>query len=329
MKDAMRKPSLLFITGLMLFAAGIVLAIPRPTQAQCGSSASSCKSCHETQGEYPVNTEGDWHTDHAFGDFCEFCHAGNVQATDKEGAHQGLAAPLDDVAASCQGCHPQDLQERSEKYAAILGVELGGGGAPAGGDGGGQTGGNAGTGDSETGGGAVTSVAAPLGGEEIDFNLLYAEQQAPPPLIENWGNVILLVLIAVTAIAFFLTAWTWEGWGQVVAGWINDNVAVVSEAVAEAGAAVTEEGEPGPDVLPTPAELAALFERKPELKTLWPRLAHGSTRLLADLNQILSDEEQGANLLHAVSRLDLKMISAMKSLREKDRELLLALAKEL
>ena len=29
----------------------------------------------------PVANNGDWHKVHAFGDFCEFCHAGNVQAT--------------------------------------------------------------------------------------------------------------------------------------------------------------------------------------------------------------------------------------------------------
>jgi len=329
MKDAILKPSLLFIAGLVLFAAGIVLAIPQPIQAQCGSSASSCKSCHETQGEYPVNTQGKWHTDHAFGDFCEFCHAGNVQATDKEGAHQGLAAPLEDVAASCQGCHPQDLQERGEKYAAILGVELEGGNSSAEGDGSGQTGGDTNTDNDDASGVALSSVAAPLGGEEIDFNLLYAEQLTPPPLIENWGNIILLVLITGTAIAFFLTAWTWEGWGQVVADWINDNVAVVSEAVAEASYSATNEAETGPAAIPTSAELLALFERKPELKKLWPRLTRSNARLLADLNQILSDEEQGANLLHAVSRLDLKLIATMKSLREKDREFLLALVKEL
>ena len=62
--------------------------------AQCGSAASSCKNCHEVKGEDAVNAKGDWHTQHAFGDFCEFCHAGNVQAADKTAAHQGLVANL-------------------------------------------------------------------------------------------------------------------------------------------------------------------------------------------------------------------------------------------
>ena len=94
--------------GAVLLVVGLMSWTPKPAQAQCGSQASSCKNCHETQGQMPVNTSGEWHQAHAFGDFCEFCHAGNVQATAKEEAHVGLAAPLDDVKAGCQSCHPSD-----------------------------------------------------------------------------------------------------------------------------------------------------------------------------------------------------------------------------
>ena len=93
--------------------------------AQCGSQASSCKNCHEVKGEDPVNAKGDWHISHAFGDFCEFCHAGNVQATDKAAAHEGLVEPLGDVQTNCATCHADDLQTRAEKYAAVLGVTVG------------------------------------------------------------------------------------------------------------------------------------------------------------------------------------------------------------
>jgi hypothetical protein len=93
--------------------------------AQCGSQASSCKNCHEVKGEDPVNSKGDWHVAHAFGDFCEFCHGGNVQATDEAAAHQGLVQPLDDVKTNCSSCHADDYQTRAEKYAAVLGVTVG------------------------------------------------------------------------------------------------------------------------------------------------------------------------------------------------------------
>jgi len=313
----------------LLFVAASLLVIgliwsAQPAKAQCGSSASSCKTCHETQGQDPVNTEGDWHTQHAFGDFCEFCHAGNVQATEKEAAHQGLAPPLEDIAASCQGCHPQDLMERGEQYAAILGVSLGSGSSGSSDDSSSNSENDSGGDDNKP----VTGVAAPLDGEEIDYNLLYAEAIAPQPLISNWGNVILILMIAGVAVAFLLTAWSWEGWGKIVASWINDNVKVISDAAIEASESINEVGDT-PESTPTLAELTGLFERKPELKNLWPKLANSDSTLLDDLNQILSDEKQGPNLVHAVSRLDLKLVTALKQLGQQDRDLLMAVVKEM
>jgi hypothetical protein len=97
-------------------------------QAQCGSQASSCKNCHEVQAELPVNNDGNgWHESHAFGDFCYICHAGNQQATEEEAAHAGMVPPLSDVEASCQMCHADDLTERAQVYASILGQDLNGG----------------------------------------------------------------------------------------------------------------------------------------------------------------------------------------------------------
>src|SRR5688572_16953692 len=61
---------------------GHACVLPFSAKAQCGTSASSCQSCHEVQKQDPVNTEGDWHIQHSFGDFCEFCHGGNVTATE-------------------------------------------------------------------------------------------------------------------------------------------------------------------------------------------------------------------------------------------------------
>ncbi len=93
--------------------------------AQCGSQASSCKNCHEVKGEDSVNAKGDWHISHAFGDFCEFCHAGNVQASDEAAAHQGLVQPLGDVKTNCSSCHADNYQAKAESYAKTLGVTLG------------------------------------------------------------------------------------------------------------------------------------------------------------------------------------------------------------
>jgi len=116
----------------ILVLTGILLATATPASAQCGSQASSCKNCHEVQAQAPVNADGTaWHQSHAFGDFCYICHAGNQQATDKAAAHEGMADPLSDVAASCQQCHVADLQERAQVYASALGVEVGSGSVEA------------------------------------------------------------------------------------------------------------------------------------------------------------------------------------------------------
>lgn len=118
----------LIVTGaLLVLATGLWLAAPQPVAAQCGSQASSCKDCHEVQAQLPVNADGtSWHQAHAFGDFCYICHGGNTQATDKAAAHTGMVPPLEDVKASCQQCHPKDLDARAKVYFDQLGVAPGG-----------------------------------------------------------------------------------------------------------------------------------------------------------------------------------------------------------
>jgi hypothetical protein len=126
---------LLLFSGLILVVTGLSLLLnpAQPVEAQCGSSASSCQSCHEVQGALPVNADGtSWHEAHAFGDFCYICHAGNQQALDKESAHVGMVPPLSDVNASCQMCHADDLNERAAVYASILGVDLASGSGDSG-----------------------------------------------------------------------------------------------------------------------------------------------------------------------------------------------------
>ncbi len=125
------KAFFLIFAGLaILIAVGIFLSTPQEASAQCGSQASSCKNCHEVQAEMPVNADGTgWHQSHAFGDFCYICHAGNNQATEKDAAHEGMVAPLDDVQAACQQCHVADLDARAKVYANILGVTVGSGDA--------------------------------------------------------------------------------------------------------------------------------------------------------------------------------------------------------
>lgn len=125
------NPFLLITPGMViLIAIGVFLATATPASAQCGSQASSCKNCHEVQGQKPVNSDGTgWHQSHAFGDFCYICHAGNNQAKDKTAAHTGMVNPLSDVKIACQQCHVSDYEARAQVYATTLGVNIGSGSA--------------------------------------------------------------------------------------------------------------------------------------------------------------------------------------------------------
>jgi len=189
----------LILTGVFLImVAGIWLATANPVSAQCGSSASSCKNCHEVQGKLPVNNDGTaWHTSHAFGDFCYICHAGNQQATDEAGAHTGMVPPLSDIKASCMQCHPSDLQDRAQVYATALGVEIGGGTStdPI-------TPPTIGSAPVESQPGVITPVATELDLNDpnlVDFVQNY-DQVVLGKFPTNWGNVILFVMIGMLTI---------------------------------------------------------------------------------------------------------------------------------
>jgi hypothetical protein len=191
--------TLMVIVGVWLVvAAGLWLATTTPASAQCGSQASSCKNCHEVQGQGPVNGDGTaWHTSHAFGDFCYLCHAGNNQSQDKTEAHTGMVPPLSDVKAACLQCHPNDYEALAQEYATILGVEVGGGAASS-------------SGGDATSGSEVVSVAAAASTSfttELDVddpNLVdYAQRYDEIVLGKkpfNIGNAILIGMIGIVAV---------------------------------------------------------------------------------------------------------------------------------
>lgn len=200
-----KKVNLFFvIIGLsLIIISGIALMTPTSAHAQCGSQASSCKNCHEVQGQDPVNSDGTgWHQSHAFGDFCYICHAGNQQATDKDAAHQGMVDPLSDVQASCQQCHVSDYQERAQVYATALGVTLGSGStAPTSG-----TSDAAPTSTDATSATAVSSPSSQSCNEVVvdDPNTINYTQSYDEIVLgkkpTNWGNTILLGLVGLTLV---------------------------------------------------------------------------------------------------------------------------------
>jgi nitrate/TMAO reductase-like tetraheme cytochrome c subunit len=213
----MRRKALsyLFISvgTIFLFVVGIFFLLPaKPVSAQCGSQASSCKNCHETQGQKPVNNDSTaWHEQHAFGDFCYLCHAGNNQAADEIAAHTGMVAPLSDINANCKSCHPNDFQAKAELYATTLGVTLG-----------------TATGIS-TGTGAATTFATPetegtstasqatecntigMPSDVIDYSQRYDEVVLGKKPV-NTGNVILVVLLGGLVLGGGFLVLRKEGW---------------------------------------------------------------------------------------------------------------------
>ena len=216
-----KRLSIILLSGgiLAILMTGLALLTTQPAQAcsaqgphaQCGSQASSCKNCHETQGKQPVNKDGSgWHQSHAFGDFCAVCHGGNQQATDATAAHTGMVAPLSDVRAACQQCHPSDLEARAQIYAKALNVklDLSATSAPAA-----VQAGN--TVPSPT---PQAAAAVPAGGAKdanlVDYVQRYNENalgQAPT----NWGNVILLAMLVLMLIAGTALVLRREGWVKV------------------------------------------------------------------------------------------------------------------
>lgn len=198
----------LIIVGVFLTMASVLwLGTAQPVSAQCGSQASTCKDCHEVQGQKSVNADGTgWHQSHAFGDFCYICHAGNQQAAEKDAAHTGMVSPFADTKASCQQCHPKDLDERAKVYMDKLGITAGEGAAPA----------------------AVqqvvvticeptneppadTSISLSKPSEAIDYIARYNENVLGNKSV-NWGIIGLVTLIVVVvfaALIFFILKMGW------------------------------------------------------------------------------------------------------------------------
>jgi hypothetical protein len=185
----------LIISGVLLLFVALALIPTDKAEAQCGSQASSCKNCHEVQGQDPVNSIGDWHTQHAFGDFCAFCHAGNVQATDEDSAHVGMVDPMADINAACAQCHPGDLQDKAGVYGSQLGVDVNlssGGGSSA-------SSAAAPADDTTNASASKPAASAQLGQAQSDAELVdYVERYNEQVLGKkptNWGNLILIGLI--------------------------------------------------------------------------------------------------------------------------------------
>lgn len=299
---------IMIAAGLMLvFGTGLWLATAQPVKAQCGSQASSCKNCHEVQGQKSVNSDGTgWHQSHAFGDFCYLCHAGNQQATEKDAAHAGMVPPLQDVKAACQSCHVKDYNDRAKIYADKLGVQVGGG-AAAGAAPAAATAEPTKSAPAAAGSAPAAAQPASTGGAIVVGNqpvVDYTEQYNQSVLGKttvNWGNIIVAIMIVVILI--------------VGGALIYLNERKLRGLTGPSGTAIDTEA--GPIRLEElPEDVVALL---PRLKALNPVGRKALARLL-------KNPEAASDLLLTLSRLDPALIKQMKGLDREAQALLIALA---
>jgi hypothetical protein len=111
-----------FLTLALLLGVSLVSAAPTLAQTPPPEAAdASCVSCHESL--YMLHDTGKWYCLCGIAASCLDCHGGVADAVTEEAAHRGMiASPAHHEAARCQGCHPDDYQQRLEKFAALGGV---------------------------------------------------------------------------------------------------------------------------------------------------------------------------------------------------------------
>ncbi|KUO71242.1 MAG: hypothetical protein APF81_24415 [Desulfosporosinus sp. BRH_c37] len=251
---------------------------PKVTEAACGASTSSCKTCHEVKGEDPVSKKGDWHTQHSFGDFCQACHLGVATETDKLKAHVGLVKPLAQPDQSCASCHPSDSAARVAKYGGTATGSNPSGATPT--TPSAPSTGSAGTSGSSTPSAAATQIPpnANPNFDLIDFN----ENDIVPWLAWVIGiiNAFVLIILGILIWKWKIGLWPWSFWqGR------QKNVPF--------------------NTLP------------PEVQEVFTRLLKGDIKTVLSLQEILK-REQGSQLLQAVSRMPENVLTQLQTLNENE-----------
>lgn len=288
------KKKKLSILALIFGIFGIVLmgsfwlSTPKDTQAACGASTSSCKTCHEVQGVDPVSKKGDWHTQHSFGDFCQACHLGVATETDKTKAHVGVVVkPLSQPDQSCASCHPADAAARVAKY----------GGAPTT---------SSSTGNSSaapspstlgttpsTGTGAVTPSPAATQippSANLNFDILDFNTSGKLSWL-SWA-IIIADILALLVLAVVLWKWKKGLWPWAFVKGKRKNVPF--------------------DTLP------------PEVQDLFNQLLKGDMQTVLDLQKLLA-RQQGRQLLQALIQLPENIVTQLQTMDENERKSLSSL----
>jgi hypothetical protein len=113
----MKFHSMVWIAFGLILIFTAALTDQQPALAQ--SAETSCITCHETQAENPVRTDGQWHIQHNTL-ACEICHAGSPTAETQEAAHAGQMVNPMEAGTSCAICHPGTSQELIATYLVLI-----------------------------------------------------------------------------------------------------------------------------------------------------------------------------------------------------------------
>ncbi len=183
----------------------------------------------------------------------------------------------------------------------------------------------------------------------IDYNVLYAESQAPAETFTT-GDLILIGLLGLLLLAFFIALWKLEHWGDRLLHWWQHNI-MPQNTLAFQGAGVSDSGRvPMPSInelaspAPKPAgsvvippavvpvavagaELEELYQRKPELRQLAPYLMGTDDKTLTALAALLA-KPGASDAIARLSQLDLGIVAELQALSSSDQALLLALAQK-
>jgi hypothetical protein len=288
--------------GAMLIASVFLLLNTTRTSAQCGSQASSCKNCHETQAQDPVNNDGTtWHTQHGQIDACVSCHAGNPQSTDITQAHTGMVPWNSDVKAGCASCHPSDYTQLAQEYATTLEVTLGGAGTTAPVATAQATAVTTTTVETLPSGGGGSIVVSQPG--TVDYVQQYQQTVLGEHPI-NWGNVIVVLIIL--ALVFGGGAFIY--WNERRRRGLKGFIGAQAPKVPDAGVIPVVEG------------------YSSEVTELLPQIAKLNPMGLHALKRILTNPEQANEMLHALSHLDPELVKRVQAMDKDARALLLAMA---
>jgi len=273
--------ALIFGVFSVVLVGSFWVTTPKVTEAACGASTTSCKTCHEVKGENPVSQKGDWHTQHAFADFCQACHLGVATENDKTKAHAGVVAkPQAQPDQTCASCHPADTATRVAKYGGAVTS------APTGNPTSGTSTPETGTESAPSGIGTVTPSAAATqippspnpNFDVIDFNLT----DKIPWLAWAIGiiNAVMLLLLGVLIWRWKKGLWPWA-------------------------------------FLIGRTKKVPYSTLPPEVQEVFTKLLEGDIQTVISLEKILKGP-CGPQVLHAVSGLPEEVLNQLRALEEND-----------